>query len=127
MKKKRTISIRDPRLRRVRYELRRLLQLAKSDEIHGILEKKRALYEIEGFWDNHHPAYKKLHEKVQFLNSQEDNLRYTYKASIAICPVCSEADKDMTYNPVLGEWFCTECYKSNQEFEASRGHPELYP
>ncbi|MHA2009510.1 MAG: hypothetical protein ACXABO_19765 [Promethearchaeota archaeon] len=127
MKKKRTVSIKDPCLRKVRYELRRLLQLVLYAEIKKILEKKGVLYEIEGFWDNNHPNYKKLHKEVQFLNSQEDALEYSFEASIAICPVCSEADKDMIYNPVLGEWFCIACYKSNQEFEASRGHPEIYP
>jgi hypothetical protein len=128
MKKKHTISIRDPRLRKVRYELRRLLQLVLYAEIDKILEKKREVRETEGFWDRNNPEiFKRLHKEMQRLASQEDDLRYAYEASIAICPVCSEADKDMTYNPVLGEWFCTECYKSNQEFEASRGHPEIYP
>lgn len=127
MKKKRTIRIKDPRLRKVRYELRNLLQLAKSAKIYEILDKKRQLYDIDGFWDRNHLDYKKLHKKVQKLSSQENDLRYAFNASIAFCPVCWEMDKDMTYNPVSGKWFCTECYTSNQRFEVSRGHPELYP
>lgn len=127
MKKKRTIRIKDPRLRKVRYELRRLLQLAKSEKIKEILYKKRELKEIEGFWDRGHPNFKRLNKEVQELNSQENDLSYAYNASITFCPICQSADKDMTYNPVSREWFCVECYESNQRFEASRGHPELYP
>ena len=127
MKKKLTIKIKDPRLRKVRYELRRLLQLVKSAKIHEILDKKKVVGETEGFWDRNHPDYKRLHKQMQELASQENDLSYAYNSSIAWCAVCQSADKDMTYNPVSKKWFCIECYTSNQRFEASQGHPELYP
>lgn len=125
--KKRTIRIKDPRLIKARYEMRRFLQLVKSARIHEILNKKKVFYESEGFRDRTHPNFKSLHEEVQRLNSQENDLSYAYNSSIAWCAVCQSADKDMTYNPVSKKWFCTKCYTSNQRFEASRGHPELYP
>ena len=127
MKKKLTIKIKDPRLRKVRYELRRLLQLAKSARLSEILEKERRLQQTEGFWDRNHPDYKRLHKETQELSSKENDLSYAYNASIAFCPVCREGDKDMTYNPVSKKWFCIECYKFNQEFEIRQGRPELYP
>lgn len=127
MKKKCTISIKDPRLKKVRYELRMLLQLAKSERIKDILDKEGELQEAKGFWDRGHSNFKILHKEVQKLSSQENDLSYAYSSSIAFCPVCQEMDKDMTFNPVSGKWFCTECYTSNQRFEASRGHLELYP
>jgi len=127
MKKKRTIIIKDPCLRKVRYELRLLLFTVVDKKIHEFHDEIEKLQTREGFWDRNHPDYKSLNKKAQYLFSQVNDLRYAFKASIAFCPVCQEVDKDMTYNPVSGEWFCTECYISNQRFEASRGHPELYP
>lgn len=127
MKKKRTIIIKDPCLKKVRYELRRLLQLVKSEKLREILDKERKLQETEGFWNRSHLNYKKLHKKYQRLSSQENDLSYAFNASIAFCPVCQDINKDMTYNPVSGKWFCTECYASNQKFQTAQGRPELYP
>ncbi|MFX0037551.1 MAG: hypothetical protein ACFE9I_18165 [Candidatus Hermodarchaeota archaeon] len=127
MKKKSTISIKDPRLRKVRYELRRLLQLVESAKVHEILDIKEELLKTEGFWDRNHPNFERVHKEIQRLNSQENELSYAFNCSIAWCPVCQSADKDMTYNPVSKEWLCIDCYVSNQKFYASRGQPELYP
>jgi len=127
LKKKRTIKIRDPRLRKIRDQLRILLFTTVDIEIHIILDKERKLQETEGFWDNNHPDYKRLHKEAQKLSSQQNDLHYALRASIVSCPVCQEIDKDMTYNPVSGKWFCIECYKFNQEFETRQGRPELYP
>jgi hypothetical protein len=127
MKKKRTISIKNPRLRRIRGELRSLLQLAESKQIHDLIDKIEKIQNSEVFWDENHPDFKRLHKEVQQLNSQENDLSYAFNSSIAWCPVCRSADKDMTYNPVSKQWLCTECYISNQRFQTSQGHPELYP
>ncbi len=127
MKKKRTITIRDPRLRKVRNGLRNLLMLAEAAEEKRILNKKQKLYNVDGFWDEDHINYKKLNREARKLNSQLNSLSYAYNASIIFCPVCREIDKDMTYNPVSNKWFCIECYNFNQDFEIRQGRPELYP
>ena len=127
MRKKRTITIKDPRLRKVRNELRCLIMLAEAAEEKKILNKKQELYNIEGFWDEFHVDYKNLNKQAQNLNSQINSLSYAYSSSIVFCPVCHEINKDMTYNPVSKKWFCTECYKFNQDFEIRQGRPELYP
>jgi len=127
MRKKRTISIKNPCLREIRNQLRNLLFTAVDIKIHIILDKKGELKKTEGFWDSNHPDYKRLHKETQKLSSQQNDLHYALRASIAFCPVCREGDKDMTYNPVSKKWFCIECYKFNQEFETRQGRPELYP
>ena len=127
MRKKRTITIKDPRLRKVRNGLRSVLMLAEAAEEKKILNKKQKLYKVEGFWDESHINYKKLSREARKLNSQKGGLNHAFKASIVFCPVCQEIDKDMTYNPVSNKWFCTECYKFNQDFEIRQGRPELYP
>lgn len=127
MKQKRTISIRDPKLRRIRDQLRvLLLEVLKSKSI-KISNKKEKLRNSEGFWNERSSEFKKLHEKIQGLSSQRSDLRYAFHNSIVFCPVCRKINKDMTYNPVSRVWFCVECYKFNQMFETEQGRPELYP
>jgi len=47
MNKKRTICIRNPCLKKVRYELRRLLQLGESEKMQEILDKVEKLQNTE--------------------------------------------------------------------------------
>lgn len=117
MKKKRTIKITHPQLTRIRNEFRSLLTEAKSTKMNEILDKKWELQQSSGFWDKTHPDYKKLRKETEKLTSQENDLSYAYSASIIFCPVCMRIDKDMTYNPVLEKWFCTECYEKNKRLE----------
>lgn len=35
--------------------------------------------------------------------------------SICKCPSCRRNKEDMTFNPGLKEWYCTECYKLIQD------------
>lgn len=116
-KKKRTVKIANPQLRRIRNELRNLLTEAKSEKMHEILDKKWELKHTEGFWDKTHPEYENLHKLSRELSCQENDLSYAYSASIIFCPACMRIDKDMTYNPVLEKWFCTECYEKNKSLE----------
>ena len=55
MKKKITIRIKDPRLRRVRNELRKLLHEAESKELIQKIEMQSKLKESPHFWDKEHP------------------------------------------------------------------------
>lgn len=117
MKKKRTVKINHPKLRRIRNELRLLLTERKSARMNEILDKKWELKQTKGFWDKNHPEYENLHKLSRELSCQENDLSYAYSASIIKCPVCMRIDKDMTYNPVLEKWYCTECYKKNKKLE----------
>ena len=127
MKQKRTVSIKDPKLRRIRDQLRILLLEVNKAKTIEILNRTGKLQKAEGFWDEKSSDYKRLHSKTQELSSQESDLRYAFNNSIIFCPVCRKIDKDMTYNPVSRRWFCVECYKFNQMFETEQGRPELYP
>jgi len=127
MKQKHTIRIKDPKLRRIRDQLRILLLEVKKAQTIEILNKKGELRKSEGFWNEKSSEFKKLHEKAQELSSQQSDLRYAFHNSIVFCPVCRKINKDMTYNQVSRVWFCVECYKFNQMFETEQGRPELYP
>lgn len=67
---------------------------------------------IPDYYQNHPPE---LLKEVKNLNQQiQENRRQLY-ASILLCPACFHSDKDMTYNPVRKEWYCTECYAKLQK------------
>lgn len=127
LKKKRTIRIKSPQIRKIRNELRILLQRAISSKLNELSDEESKLQQSNGFWDENHPSYETLHREMRKLTSQGNNLRYAYNASILKCPVCMRIDKDMTFNPILKKWYCVECYEDNKTFQIKQGHPELYP
>jgi hypothetical protein len=73
MKKKKTIILWDPQLRRIRNNLREIL--------------------------------------IQAAINKDEKFRGT----IAHCAVCNRSNQNMTFNPGLKEWYCTECYKLIQD------------
>ncbi len=110
MKKERSIIIKDPRLRKIRNEIRALLR-AWCRDIRRSLEKV--------FWaEENSQRSKEIHLKISNLDLMERN-------SIILCPDCGRRDQDMVYvSTILGtnewgipnpyttythEWICLEC------------------
>jgi len=115
MKKKRTISITNPKLRVIRNTLREIISRA-SDSIERELIQER---------DN--LCLEKDEERIRFLSDKIDKLSYVWKNSICVCPVCGSRTSDMTFNPHLKAWFCVDCYEKNRQFYVKRGEPQIYP
>ena len=88
MKKERAIIIRNPHLKKIRNELRKLLKLWVSDVMNSLLEK--------------HSPQKEIAE----LTSMEG-------LSICSCLHCGNSDKNMIFRPDMRQWLCIEC---NSEF-----------
>ena len=133
LKKKRTIVIKDPQLRKIRTNLRRLIKSACKAEqakIHGKKEKLNDYYYNESGYrkqdmsDGDNETCQRL-SKV--LDDQYWAIESSLRASILECPVCFKSDKDMTYNPVRKVWYCTECYEKLRKGNIKRGTPEEFP
>ena len=101
LKNKRSIKIRQPQLREIRNNLRKILQLAKSSELHNLLDQQINIQNSSHFWDKEHPQYNEMRKEVGELASRVNELNSAYNASIIKCPVCMRIDQDMTYNPVF--------------------------
>jgi len=103
MKIKRTIIIKDPHLKKIRNNLRRVIISACS------VEKSKSLDTETGdeskFWAIERPL----------------------RASILLCPACFQSDKDMIYNPVRKEWYCLECYGILKAGFTEEGRSEQFP
>ena len=83
MRDQRLIALKDPRLRKIRNSLRKIIFLKKAD----LLEN----YYIGDNW----PA--------------RWNIEWPFKASICSCSICGKIDRDMVYDGKSRKWNCVEC------------------
>ncbi len=93
-----------------------------SDYKRKIYDKKEELREFDDYYDN-----EGIQKKAKELNDQWWDIERPLRASILLCPACFQSDKDMTYNPVRKEWYCTECYAKLKIGFTEDGEPEQFP
>ncbi|MFX1296922.1 MAG: hypothetical protein ACFFD2_18950 [Promethearchaeota archaeon] len=118
LKKKKTIVIKDPQLRKIRNNIRDLVLKASRTVQHRILDEIERLKTTDS--PNNNQVIKELYHRESLI---EDSLRH----SILLCPVCFKSDKGMVYNPVRKVWYCVECYEKLRKGNIKRGTPEEFP
>ena len=101
MNKKKTIALKDPRLRAIRNSLREVINLT-------VLEERRKLF---GSMKKQDKNTKDGYELYCKLHAKRDELSKNRKESIIECPACNCIDRDMRYNPYDSAWYCVDCYK----------------
>ena len=124
MKKKRTISIKDSHLRKIRNNLRSLLIQVCGHEQGRLQEEEENVKNTPGYYESDSP---KLLNRVKELNDQFWSIERPLRASILLCPACFQSDKDMTFNPVLKTWYCTDCYAKLKKGYAKDGQADQFP
>ena len=99
MKKKKIISYRDDRIKKIARTLRLLIRDAVLDEDSRLGDlrsiSKRSDYKIQ---------------------QQREQLLGELDKSICMCSRCRKSDRDMVFNPFLEEWWCTQCYQEMSDF-----------
>jgi len=111
MRDKRTIVIKNPRLRKIRDSLRDILigvYHAQWKEIHDA--RRKLLFDSDG---NRHTIDDLSAENLQLfrkLQEQENELSNSLDRSILVCVSCGKGHRDMIYNKAYDAWYCTECY-----------------
>jgi hypothetical protein len=116
MKKKRVITLKDPKLRKIRKNLRELLLKAFSRKLNEILDKKKEIMR-----DPDLNYYEKQEKQIE-LQSIIQDLKLAKRSAPLSCSTCKRIDIDLVYNPVYNCWYCEECYEFN-----AQGEPENYP
>lgn len=125
LKKKRTISIRSPSLKKIRDNFRSLILEVNKALQHKLADKRDLI--SKDIFENPERDTKILHEQIRELEQKiQKNEQFVYE-SIVVCPVCFATNRDMTYNPVRKTWYCTECYEVLKKGNAERGTPEEFP
>lgn len=128
MKKKRTICIKDPKLRKIRDNFRDLWLEWGTTLWKELFDERRAIeYNESGRVKDPSEWSKEERAKIYMLGSEISRLRNFESASICMCTVCYKGDRDMTYNPVHREWYCVDCYNENREFYKGTVNSSLYP
>ena len=109
MKNGRTISIKDPKLQRIRNNLRLILLKECSKRKSGIRDQEHDLtFDKEG---NYIRASEETTMKIQNLNDKWWEIERPLRASIVKCPGCNKHKKDMTFYRKTRTWYCVQCYK----------------
>lgn len=108
MKRKREISIINPRLRAIRNNLREILYLEWDGRSRAIIHTQSALLDTK----------LSRSEKLRLHGELEEKLgenRIIMKSSIVMCGWCHHRDKDAIYNPSNRQWFCLDCCEGHKE------------
>ena len=129
MKDKRIISVKNPKLRKIRDELREVLNCFAEAEWNKIFdERKRFLYDTDGkrrTVDDMKPEEVKQFRELQSLKNKN---REIARKSICMCYNCGKPDQDMFYNYPYRAWFCVECVKflkmGHAKMKAKKAHGE---
>lgn len=112
---KKEITIKDPKLRKIRDGLRNIISEA-------VISKRGELIREESILNLN------LHkDQIILLSDEIDKLYTSWKKSICVCPVCGSRTSNMTFNPSDKYWYCTKCYEENHEFFKERNESYRFP
>lgn len=101
MKKKKTIIIKNPHLRKIRDNLRVVLNLAIHERCNELFD---LMVQVDRSTDKGRDQYFALMYKCDDLRSAEKN-------STIQCGACNFGiDRDVRFNPFDKAWYCIECY-----------------
>ncbi len=112
MKKKKTIILKNPRLQKVRSNLRTIFIKWAQEQWFQLNKEKKVIdrdaygkpRKIGDFSSEENEKFDKIRARVREIDQIVNH-------SIYKCTVCSASDKDMTYNPEQKRWFCVDCYQ----------------
>jgi len=123
MKKYRLIKVRNPRLRYIRYNLRRFLLHLSEDKMQELID---ASYEVLG---DESLSKEERDAKYWQLSEKLDALRDLRKKTPLYCQGCASSNLDMIYHVGGKAWICEFCYREYREFERKRGenYRKIYP
>lgn len=108
MKRKKEISIKNPRLRVIRNNLREILYLEWDKRGCDIINAQLNVHDLKL------PQTEKLRLHGELEGKLGKN-RIIIMPTIIICGWCHNRDKDAIFNPSNRQWFCPNCYGKHRE------------
>ncbi len=109
LKNKQKVRIlKNPRLRKIRYELRTLLSLE-------YYKKRKELYKRSGdIRGDKSISYDERKERLKRLLKDIEKLKLTFHRSTISCWVCGDRMNDLIQDPDSLFWFCVNCHQDFQ-------------
>ncbi|KKK43926.1 hypothetical protein LCGC14_0957690 [marine sediment metagenome] len=111
MKNGRTISIKDPKLQRMRNSLRLIILKECSKRQMEISDREYYLTHDKN--GNYVRISEETSKILQNLSDKWWEIERPLRASIVKCATCGKHKKDMTYYKKSHTWYCVDCYKKN--------------
>jgi len=126
--KKRTITIKNPQLRKIRDNFRHLWREVAHQFSMKLHDKENEIY-YNGYGKFKSKLTGEEIERVRNISRKLNEIRNLVDKSICKCRRCVRSDQDMTYNPRDGAWYCVECYEEMQRWTAKKktGKSVLFP
>jgi hypothetical protein len=115
-KKKRIHSLKDPALRKIRYNFRSLLYLWYKEKGKEYLAEKAEIR------DNKTLSYQQRKRLLRKLREADEELQYTLAAAPLGCGWCSNMMDDLVLEPKRQTYYCVACYE-----KVHRLYPDEYP
>ena len=110
MKDKRIVRVKNPKLRKIRNEMRELLLQARDADLNKITHEME-LMEFDK--DDNRITIDELApsqlERFRRLQQMKYENREIGRKSICLCYNCGKSDQDMYYNHPYRAWFCVGC------------------
>ncbi len=126
MRDKRAIIIKNPRLQKIRNNLRRLLLAVVSVKWNKLFdEMDRLRYTPGGTRRTVDDFTSDELREYRAYQAQQNDLRKLSDKSICKCVMCGKADRDMVYNKAYDAWYCTFCY--GLELASARQRLDIKP
>ncbi len=111
MRDKRAIIIKNPRLQKIRNNLRDVIIQAYH------IQWKTMFDEMQKISRDRHGKPRSVRsmevDEIKFyrlLQEQQKEMSSLLDRSILICITCGKGHRDMVYNKAYDAWYCTECY-----------------
>ncbi|MHA1317643.1 MAG: hypothetical protein ACTSRH_09605 [Promethearchaeota archaeon] len=125
---KKYVRLKDPRLRKVRLEFRKLLSIMHKIRLSELYMKVSDCFkkpytgEFNLLFDHASWRDPEALKRVKVLHSEIVSLDDAYFRSTCACRICRDMDADLLYNPVTDAWYCEACYAVRRE-----RFPDRYP
>jgi len=111
MKNGRTISIKDPKLQKIRNNLRLVILKECAERQMEISDQKYNLkHDKNGNFISPNEDTMKI---LQQLTDKWWEIERPLRASMVKCATCGKHNKDMSYHRKSNSWYCVDCYRKN--------------
>ncbi|TXT59499.1 MAG: hypothetical protein BAJALOKI2v1_200012 [Promethearchaeota archaeon] len=115
MRQKKTIRIKNPKLIKIRNNLRTLWIEFSKDLRRKLDEKEERILDSSEEGD------------LMEISHKKQEISLILEKSICKCYNCFRTNTDMTYNPLEKAWFCVDCYKDINYYLKQGGDSLLFP
>ena len=96
--------MKDPKLRKIRLSLRQILLRESEKRLSELFDKESEILKKYGVMDK--DEYFKI---LQSFTNEKNKLRNELSASIVVCDICTDIEKDHIFNPRDKVWYCAKC------------------